>query len=497
MDDPEAKRSLADDPSFAASLGDLDRGLESDGGNATLTPSVRAASPSRPPHSTAAQPAPPRHTSTAPPRPAPPARAPFEAAPLPPFVREPGSRRPLLDLFPPVPLAHERPPGPIVGTATGPSISRSPAKRSPQPAALDPLTYETFYGLDEKPFSLSTDPKFLYHSASHDQVAQELLTAIRRHDGLVLITGEFGVGKTTLCRAVTEELDRRTLTSVVLEPLTSIDDLLRTVLVDFGVISHDDLARAPQAATREALTATLKSFLASLNSLQASAVVIIDEAQQLPVDVLQQMPTIAEAGDKSRTLQVVLVGQPTLTAMLKRSELRLLNEEVAVRSRLGPLAADEIVGYVMLRLGVAGRSPRVDFDDGAMARVHELSGGIPRVVNLLCDRALSRGFEASASVIDAALVDAAAEDLDLGQNVSEVRGLVRWLLAAVALVALMCAGAGGALWVFRDTVTRTIVQWEGVPVPPSGPLRSLPGPLAPLPAPADAGASLQAPPVDR
>ncbi len=419
---------------------------------------------------------------------------PFEAAPLPPFVREPGARRPLLDLFPPAPLTHERPPGPIAGTATGPRISRGPATRSPQPAALDPLTYETFYGLNEKPFSLSTDPKFLYHSASHDQVAQELLTAIRRHDGLVLVTGELGVGKTTLCRVIVEELDRRTLTSVVLEPLTSVDDLLQTILVDFGVISRADLARAPRAATRETLTAALKSFLESLNSLQASAVVIIDEAQHLPADVLQQIPTIAEAGDQARTLQVVLVGQPTLTAMLKRSELRLLNEEVAVRSHLGPLAADEIAGYVMHRLGVAGSGSRVDFDDGAMARVHELSDGIPRVVNLLCDRALSRGFEASASVIDAALVDAAAEDLDLGPNVSEARGLVRRLLVAFALVALMSVGAGGALWVFRDTVARTIVQWENVPVPPSGPRPRLPMPLAPIPPPADEGASLQAPP---
>jgi len=474
VDDPQAKRSLADDPRFAASLGDLDRGLESDEKDATPTP----AAPLRPP-------------------PSPPTRTPFEAAPLPPIVFQPGARRPLLDLFPPVPLAHERPPGPIVGTATGPRISRGPAKRSPQPAALDRPTYETFYGLNEKPFGLSTDPKFLYHSTSHDQVAQELLTAIRRHDGLVLVTGELGVGKTTLCRVIVEELDRRTLTSVVLDPPTSIDDLLQTVLVDFGVISREDLARAPQAATRGTLTATLKSFLESLNSLQASAVVIIDEAQHLPVDVLQQIPTIAEAGDQSRTLQVVLVGQPTLTAMLKRSELRLLNEEVAVRSHLGPLAADEIVGYVMHRLGVAGNSPRVDFDDGAMARVHELSDGIPRVVNLLCDRALSRGFETSASVIDAALVDAAAEDLDLGPTVSEARGLVRWLLAAFALVALMSVGAGGALWVFRDTVARTLVQWENVPVPPSGPLPRLPVPLAPIPPPADEGASLQAPPVER
>src|ERR1019366_2808663 len=164
-------------------------------------------------------------------------------------------------------------------------------------------------------------------------------------------------------------------------------------LIDFGVISRDDLTRVPHVTTREGLTATLQSFLVSLTSLQASAVLLIDEAQHLPIEVLEQLPAIAEAGEQSRTLQVILVGQPALSTVLGQSELRLLKEEVAVRSHLKGLAPDEIAGYVMHRLGVAGNSSRVEFDGAAFDRVYQLSGGVPRVVNLLCDRAMTRGFE--------------------------------------------------------------------------------------------------------
>jgi general secretion pathway protein A len=394
----------------------------------------------------------------------------------------------LLDLFPPSPAGRDLPPGPMSGAAARPAIVRAAAaRRAPPPVGHEAVTYETFYGLNEKPFSVSTDPKFLYHSASHDQAAKELLNAIHRKDGIVLVTGEFGVGKTMLCRVVMEELDRRTLTSLLLEPIDSVEDLFKTVLVDFGVASKADLARAP--VPRAELTATLRSFVASLGALQANAVIILDEAQNLPVDVLQEIPGLAGAGGESRLLQVVLAGQPVLTNLLKRPELRLLDEDVAVRSKLGALARDDIVGYVMHRLTVAGHTSRVDFDESALSRIYDLSGGVPRVVNLLCDRALSRGHEVSASVINGRLIDTAADDLDLALAASEHRGIARFLLSAVALVALMLVGAGGALWVFHDAVTRTVVQWESVPAAPGGPVQRLPLPLSAIPPPTDVNPS--------
>jgi type II secretory pathway predicted ATPase ExeA len=544
VENPPGKRSLVDDPGFLASLSDLDRGLDSDEEEVGIAPGVNVRSQPAPVEPLPVQ-APPlverrvhpdrRAPSEADPpalaRPSEPRMPPLDPAafaplPLPPIVRDPVSRRPLLDLFPPSSQARTAPPGLIAdaGTTIGPDIRTGPAKRmAPPPAVLpspavppatlppatlpratappatarpapaaaaapgaliDPQTYETFYGLQEKPFSLAADPKFLYHSAAHDEVAQQLLTAIRQRDGLSLVTGELGMGKTLLCRAVTDQLDRRTLVSVLFGPVSSIDDLLKTVLVDFGVIARDDLTRAPQASTREALTAALHSFLVSLRSLQASAVLVIDEAQHLSSDVLAQLPTMAQAGDEARTLQVILVGQPSLTTLLRHSELRLLNEEVAVRSHLGPLAADEIAGYVMHRLGVAGgNGSRVDFDEGALQRVYEASGGTPRVVNLVCDRALLRGFEASASTITAEMVDLAVDDLDISPGTADTRGFVRAFVTGAALAALVCIGAGAALWVFRDAVARTIVQWQNVPVPPAGPLQRLPVPLKPIPPP--------------
>ena len=328
--------------------------------------------------------------------------------------------------------------------------------------------YETFYGLTEKPFSLSTDPVFLYHSTAHDRTAQALLTSIGTRPGVVVITGPYGIGKTSLCRAVIEQLDRRTLTSFLVDPFLTVDDLLQTLLIDFGALSRDDLAGGRQPSTDQ-LRDTLHSFLASLASLSAGAVVLVDDAQNLPVAVLDELRALSEIREGRRLLHVVLLGEPGLVSMLKLEALRPLNAQVAVRSALGPLLSDEVGGYVMHRLGVVGNGSRVAFSEAALARLHELTGGVPRVVNLLCDRAMSRGYQASAGVIDVPHVNAAAIDLDLSVPAVETPRTLRLVVEALAFVLLMLVGAGAALWVFRDDVRRTVVQWERVPPTPSAP----------------------------
>ncbi len=495
MDETRGKRSLADDPKFLASLTDLDRGLETD---EELENEPPFAPPPPPPRAPVA----PRAARSAAPRPPPPPPVEefdniFEpldatvASPPVPFESpaDAGARRPLLDLFPPAPA--DRPPGPVPGTAVGPNLPTArarPPSTTNAPAALSEtpgagLTYETFYGLQEKPFSLSTDPRFVYHSTAHDRTAQDLLSAIRRRDGLVQITGPVGMGKTMLCRAVIEELDRRTLTSFLVDPFLSVEELLQTILIDFGVISRDDLQSAALPPTPDDLRSTLRSFFVSLASLQANPVVIIDEAQNLPVSVLDELGALAAPGGGPWLLQVVLVGQPALATQLRRPDLRPLNDLITLRSELGPLAAAEIAGYVMHRLAVAGSNSRVDFDDEALKRVFELSGGVPRLVNVLCDRALARGFEQSASIITGPLVDGAAEELDLVAPLPAGTKALRTVLGVAALIVLALAGAAAAAWVFQDQLHRAVVQWEALPPPPPEPMLRLPAALPPLPPP--------------
>lgn len=495
VDEGRVKKSLADDPAFLASLSDLDRGMVSESvapEQPPALPAYRAVErlPARPaaerPTPPIIEPLPrraPGRRVPLPPSilspfdaltagdPAPPDQEPLPSQPastptaseLPRLTTQPGSRRSLMDLFPPTMTEGEATlPLPVRQAEMAPQPAVTPAPPADVPSAPALAThqvYEAFYGFHEAPFALSTDPRFFYHSTPHDRVCQQLLTAIRKREGLVVLTGEIGAGKTTLCRTVIEQLDRRTLTSLVTDPFVTGEDLLKTILTDFGVLSRDELARESQA-TRHELSTTLISFVESLASLQASAIVIVDEAQNLPPDVMEQVRILAEAAEASASLQVVLVGQPPLEALLRRRELKGLHQRVTVRCRLEPLPADEIDGYVIHRLAVAGSGPRLEFDGPALERIYRLSQGVPRVVNLIGDRALARGAEASASVIDEALVDLAAEDLDLGEPRSLVRGLAERAAAVAVLALCMIVGGGLAAWMFRDAFARAIAQWR-------------------------------------
>lgn len=487
VSDPRAKHWLADDANFLATLGDLDRGL---GG---LDPGLE--SPPLPPRSapvsseTAAS-----RTSA---RVIDAARALSAAAPLPSSAAPVESRpRPLLDLFPEWALLPESagPPASPAPSESAAAAAADDAPRRPRPpmASLRPepavlpqlqaLTGETFYGLPEKPFSLSTDPRFEYASASHARAREGLLAAIHARGGPIVLTAPFGMGKTTLCRALVQGIDRRIVTSLVLEPVQSFDELLKTMLVDFGVMAREDLAGAPHL-TRALLASTLNTFLESLGPLKAAAVVLIDEAQNVPVDLLADLgAALAPGTPGAGVLRLVLVGQPSLTKRLKHPDLRGLNASIGQRLTLGPLSADEVSGYVSHRLSVAGGQGRLAFDDTACGVLFQLSAGVPRTVNLLCDRAMTLGQQASTDLIDGALIEAAASDLDL-QPAAEGPGPLGRVLIAAVFALLVLVGAAGALWASRDAVERTIRQWEQVPLPPGGPARQLSVPLAPIPPP--------------
>src|SRR5512134_2471345 len=183
--------------------------------------------------------------------------------------------------------------------------------------------YEDYYGFVEKPFSLTPDPKYLYRSESHANAFDLFQYAIRRREGFIVVTGDIGTGKTTLCRAILDQLDPRTFTALVLNPFISDEDLLRLILRDFGVVSRDAIKRSRlNGITKHDLIDTLNDFLLSLLPLGARALLIIDEAQNLPLQVLEQVRMLSNLEtDKEKLLQIVLVGQLELRTLLRSPEL--------------------------------------------------------------------------------------------------------------------------------------------------------------------------------
>src|SRR6478609_3182083 len=216
--------------------------------------------------------------------------------------------------------------------------------------------YEDYYGFTEKPFSLTPDPNYLFKSASHASAFDLLQYAVRRREGFVVITGDIGTGKTTLCRALLEQIDRRTFSALVLNPFLSEEDLLRTVLQEFGVVSREEIKHGRLAAvSKQELIETLNEFLLSLQAIGAQALLIIDEAQNLPVQTLEQIRILSNLEtEKEKLLQIVLVGQSNLKDLLRRPELRQLDQRVSIRYDLKPLSRDETAAYMQHRLSVAG-----------------------------------------------------------------------------------------------------------------------------------------------
>lgn len=274
------------------------------------------------------------------------------------------------------------------------------------------LTYETYYGLGGKPFSLSSDPAFFYNSSSHASAFCDLLSGIRRRESLSVLSGDIGTGKTTLCRTVLQNLDLETFSAFVPDPFTSREDLLKIVLADFGVVSADDLARGRlKGASRTELSYLLYEFLGTLAPLQAFAVVVVDEAQNLSLPLLEEIRILSDSDGRQRQLQVVLVGQLELREKLQLPEMRQVAQRVSVRCTLEPLDRDGVDGYIAHRLHVAGGSPdRVRFSREAIDLAYEVSGGVPRLINRLCDRALHHGHVRRAAVIDRAIFEMASAE---------------------------------------------------------------------------------------
>lgn len=303
--------------------------------------------------------------------------------------------------------------------------------------------YCSFFGLLEKPFSVTPDPRFLFLSQSHQEALGHLLYGIEERKGFIEVTGEVGTGKTVLCRALLERLGPHVRTALVFNSFLSELELLRSINEDFGIPAH--------GSTKKELIDELNHFLIEGFREGRNAVVIIDEAQNLAPAVLEQIRMLSNletAGGK--LLQIILVGQPELRAQLNRPDLRQLNQRIAVRYHISPLERHAMRDYISHRLLVAGSHGGVRFTSSALNRIYRESQGIPRKINLLCDRALLTAYVQGTTAIDRRIIRQAGTELAGGRitrgNGAEI-GVSRRPSAigggaAVGVILVL----GGALW---------------------------------------------------
>ena len=257
--------------------------------------------------------------------------------------------------------------------------------------------YLNFYGLKENPFNVTSDPGFLYLGNSHREALNHLLYGIKERKGFLEITGEIGAGKTTLCKALLSRLDSNTKTSFILNPNLSEVQLLEAILEDFGL--------RPARRTKISFLRQLNNFLLDELRGNCNVVLILDEAQNLKLPTLEAVRLLSNLEtDKQKLFQIVLVGQPELRRKLSSPSLTQLRQRIGVRYHLNPLGKDEIDKYIGHRLNVAGSPGDINFTDEALDKIFIYSGGIPRIINIVCDKALLTGLVLETKEINADII---------------------------------------------------------------------------------------------
>lgn len=288
--------------------------------------------------------------------------------------------------------------------------------------------YEAFFGLKEKPFNLTPDPRFLFLSEKHKEAFAHLLFGIKNRTGFVMVSGEIGTGKTTICRTLLSRLDPNTEVAFIFNPCLSPLELLRKINEDFGIETRGE--------TIKDLIDELNQYLLDKFAEGKNCVLVIDEAQNLSPSVLEQIRLLSNLETETqKLLQIVLIGQPELMDNLNLPELRQLNQRITARYHLKALDRSETLQYIAYRLRVAGGRNRVWFTPGAIKAIYRASGGVPRVINAICDRALLIGYTLESRDITAAHVRQAIREIK-GEQVNTKKWLwVKRYLPSPSLVA--------------------------------------------------------------
>ncbi|MBA2963329.1 MULTISPECIES: ExeA family protein [Ramlibacter] len=267
--------------------------------------------------------------------------------------------------------------------------------------------YAPYFGLSQEPFSIAPDPRYLYMSERHREALAHLLYGVGGGGGFVLLTGEIGTGKTTVCRCFLEQIPPATDVAYIFNPKLTALELLQSVCEEF----HIAVPRQEGATAKDWLD-PLNAYLLQAHAAGRNSVLVIDEAQNLSADVLEQLRLLTNLETNERKLlQIILIGQPELRGLLARPELEQLAQRVIARYHLDALTREETVRYVRHRLEVAGLSRALPFERRALALVHRLTGGVPRRINLLCDRALLGAYARSEAAVTPAIVRQAAREV--------------------------------------------------------------------------------------
>jgi general secretion pathway protein A len=311
-----------------------------------------------------------------------------------------------------------------------------------------PNVYAKHFGLVQEPFSIAPDPRYLYMSERHREALAHLLYGLQGSGGVVLLTGEIGAGKTTVCRCFLEQIPKKCNVAYIFNPKVTVSELLRSICDEFR-IPYKELENAstmPGEVAVKHYVDAINQYLLRTHAVGQNNVLIIDEAQNLSVDVLEQLRLLTNLETAERKLlQIVLIGQPELRDMLAQPSLEQLAQRITARYHLEALNDGETIAYMRHRLAVGGRTGGMPFTHEARERIHTLSRGIPRRINVLCDRAMLGAYAKGVQRIDRDIVDKAANEVYGTQQAAALtraawlRERWPWLVGAGAVAALTMA----------------------------------------------------------
>jgi len=326
--------------------------------------------------------------------------------------------------------------------------------------------YRKFFGLSEDPFNLTPDSRFLYLSQKHREALANLIYGIQERKGFITLTGEIGSGKTTLCRALVNELDAQTTKlALILNPCLNEIELLQTINEDFGI--------AAESHSKRDLIKALNQFLLDESAADHNVVLIIDEAQNLAIEVLEQIRMISNIETETHKLiQIILMGQPELIDMLARPELEQLNQRISVRYHIYPLDEADVAYYIRHRLFIAKAQIDIEFTPEAFSLIYKFSGGVPRKINVLCDRCLLAAYAKVTYAIDDSIVREAIREIE-GEQARQTASKKKPAAPPVKITNILAIAAILTLFIFAGVVLGINLARKGIQSAPESDIAAL------------------------